>query len=136
MEMKTRAVNKYLYKNYLQKAEECFEAAKDAYAKDHWNTTVINAIHAAISGSDALLVFFKEVRSAEERHEEVVSLLRTLDFSREEINNKTRQLQRLLQIKNAAEYEERLMSQSDASNALRDGERFLGWVKEKLAITS
>ncbi len=130
--MKTRPVNKYLYKNYLKKAEELEETAKDAYSKNNWNATVINSIHSAISASDSLLVFFKEVRSSGESHEDVISLLRTLSFDKDEINNKTRQLQRLVQIKNAAEYEEKLMSQEDAENALRDAERFIDWVKSKL----
>ena len=87
--MKTRPVNKYLYSNYLKKAEELMETAKGAYLKERWNATVINCIHTAISASDALLVFFKEVRSSGESHEDVISLLRTLGFDKDEINNKT-----------------------------------------------
>ena len=108
------------------------ETAKDAYIKERWNATVINCIHSAISASDALLVFFKEIRSAGDSHEDVISLLRTLGFDKDEINNKTRQLQRLLGIKNTAEYEEKIMSQQDADSSLKDTERFVGWVKEKL----
>ena len=74
------------------------------------------------------------MRSAGESHEDVISLLRTLEFDKEEINNKIRQLQRLLQIKNSAEYEEKLMSQQDAESAIRDCERFIIWVREKLAV--
>ncbi len=130
--MKTRDVNKYLYSNYLKKAEECFQSAKEACAAGRWNSAVISCIHSAISASDALLVFFKEMRSTGESHEDVIAMLRTLEFDKDEINSKTRQLHRLLQIKNKAEYEEKLMSQHDAEDALRDAERFLGWVKEKL----
>ena len=132
--MKTRLVSKYLYTNYLKKATECFESAREAHVKGRWNAAVINCIHAGISASDALLVFFKEVRSIGEKHEDVLSLLKTLEFERDEINNKVRQLQRLLQIKNAAEYEERLMTENDSETALKDAERFFGWVKEKLAV--
>lgn len=42
---------------------------------------------------------------------------------------KSRQLSRLLGIKNAAEYEERLMDKKDAKEAVRDAERFFSWVK-------
>ncbi len=132
MGMKTRPVSKYLYMNYLKKADEFFESAKDAHSKGNWNSCVTNSVHAAISSSDSIMIFFKGVRNAGEKREDVISLLRTLDFG-EEISKKIWQLQRLLQIKNAAEYEEKLMSQQDAENALRDAERFLGWVKEKVA---
>jgi HEPN domain-containing protein len=40
---------------------------------------------------------------------------------------------RLLGIKNAAEYEERLMDENDEKEAVRDAERFLGWVREFLS---
>lgn len=130
--MKTRSVNKYLYGNYLKKADELIETARGAHSKNNWNAVVINSIHSVISASDSLLVFFKEIRSSGESHEDVISLLRTLAFDKDEINNKARQLQRLIQIKNAAEYEEKLMSQQDAENSLRDAERFIDWVKTKL----
>ncbi len=132
--MKTVSVTKELYTNYLKKAAECFEAANDAILRQNNNAVVINAIHCAISSSDALLVFFKGIRSAGQSHEDVISLLRTLDFNKDEINNKIRQLQRLLQIKNSAEYEEKLMSSQDAEYSVRDAERFYGWAKEKLAV--
>ncbi|MDP2900259.1 MAG: hypothetical protein Q8O47_04760 [Candidatus Bathyarchaeota archaeon] len=41
---------------------------------------------------------------------------------------KGHQLSRLLAIRNAAEYEERLMKEGEASEAVRDAERFLEWV--------
>jgi len=130
--MRTRYVNKNLYTNYLQKSGEFLETAKEAYSKSRWNAVVLNSIHSAISASDSLTVFFNEVRSAGESHEDVISLLKNLGLDQLEINNKIKQLQRLLQIKNAAEYEEKLMSENDAENSVRDAERFLGWVKEKL----
>lgn len=132
--MKTVNVSKNLYGNYMRKAQECLDAARDASAKQNNNAAVINAIHCGISASDALLVFFKGIRSSGQNHNETISLLRTLDFNKEEMNNKTRQLQHLLQIKNAAEYEERLMTSGDSENAVRDSERFYSWVKEKLAM--
>ncbi|MBI5347045.1 MAG: HEPN domain-containing protein [Candidatus Aenigmarchaeota archaeon] len=132
MGMRTRPVNKYLYKNCLKKAEEFMESAKGAFLKSHWNSAVTNAVHSAISSSDALLVFFKELRSAGESHDEILILLSGLDIDKEELKKKTQQFQRLAQIKNSAEYEEKLMSQQDAENSLRDAERFLEWVKGKL----
>ena len=72
IKLKTRSVNKHLYKNYLKKAEEFMNACNDSFLKEDWNAAVINAIHAGISASDALTIFFKGVRHAGERHEDVV----------------------------------------------------------------
>ena len=130
--IKTRPVTNSLYTNHFKKAAEYFEAAKDAMEKRRWNAVVVNSVHSGISSADALTVFFKGFRHAGERHEDAISLLKSLDFDPSEANNKSRQLQRLLQVKNSAEYEEKLMSQQDAENSLKDAERFFEWVKEKL----
>ena len=130
--MKTYVVPIPLHINYLQKAAECWEEAQIAQAGSRWNAAVVNAVHTAISAADALCVFYKGVRSAGDRHEDVLTVLRSLGLDREQTDAKARQLQRVLQIKNTAEYEEKLMSATDAENALRDTERFFSWVKEKL----
>ncbi len=127
-------MDKSSYKNYIKKAEECRRAMHDAYAKGDWNAAVINAIHCAISSTDALTVFFKGVRHAGERHEDAVALLQQIEI--EDLKTKTRQLSRLLSIKNAAEYEDRLMNKKEADSALKDADRFLKWAKETLGIKS
>ena len=131
--MRLRPVESALSANYLQKAAECLQGARDAIGREHGNAVVINAVHCGISAADALTVFFKGVRHAGERHEDAIALLRTLDFEQAELAQKARQLQRLLQIKNEAEYEEKLLRRKDAEAAVLDAERFLTWAKSKLA---
>lgn len=128
--MKTRNVDKHKYKNYLIKADEFFDSMNDSFAKRKFNATVLNAIHCAMSSTDALTVFYKGVRHAGERHEDVVALLNTLGLP--EIQKKNRQLLSLLQIKNSAEYEEKLMTEANALNSIKSAERFFKWVKSTL----
>lgn len=128
--MKTRNVDKHKYINYLKKADEFFEIMKDSFAKRKFNATVLNAIHCAMSSADALTVFYKGVRHAGERHEDVVSLLNTLGLP--DMQSKNRQLLDLLRIKNSAEYEEKLMTETNASESIKNTERFNKWVKEML----
>jgi len=97
------------------------------------NAAVINAVHCGISTCDALTVFMLGVRHAGDRHEDAISLFQTVGLPRDVLLVKSRQLSRLLGIKNTAEYEERLMDENDAREAVRDAERFLGWVKEFLS---
>ena len=108
--MKTRNVDKHKYINYLKKADEFFEIMNDSFAKRKFNAVVLNAIHCAMSSADALAVFYKGVRHAGERHEDVVSLLNTLGLA--DMQSKNRQLLDLLRIKNSAEYEEKLMTET------------------------
>ena len=128
--MKTRNVDKHKYANYLKKADEFFDIMKDSFAKRKFNATVLNAIHCAMSSADALTVFYKGVRHSGERHEDVVSLLNTLGLP--DMQSKNRQLLDLLRIKNSAEYEEKLMTETNASESIKNAERFNKWVKEML----
>jgi HEPN domain-containing protein len=132
MSTRVRHVNKSLFSNYLKKSEECLGAASECLKNAKWNATVINAVHCGISACDALTVFMLGVRHAGERHEDAISLLQTVGLPKDVLTAKSKQLSRLLGTKNAAEYEERLMNENDAREAVRDAERFLNWVKEFL----
>lgn len=130
MEANTVNVASSFYKNFLKKAEECHAGMNAAFAIDSWNLAVIAAVHCGISAADALTVKYLGLRNSGSRHESVIKLLSRLNLP--EIGKKNQQLSNLLRIKSTAEYEERLMSKSDASDALRDAERFYKWVKEVL----
>ncbi len=128
----TRAVTNSLYKNYLQKAEECLTSAQDAFEKSHWNSSIINAVHCGISAADALTVFHLSQRCMGERHNEVLELIRQIKAfqGRTDINKKIQQLSSLLGFRNQAEYEEKLITLNEADLALKHAERFLNLVKE------
>ena len=128
--MKNRSVDKHKYRNYLVKADEFFDMMNDSFAKRKFNPTVLNAIHCAINSADALTVFYKGVRHAGERHEDVVALLNTLGLP--DMQSKNRQLLDLLRIKNSAEYEEKLMTETNALDSIKNAERFFKWVRDML----
>lgn len=128
--MKTRNVDKHKYGNYLTKADEFFDSMNDSFAKRKFNAAVLNAVHCAISSADALTVFYKGVRHAGDRHEDVVALLNTLELP--EMQNKNKQLLNLLRIKNSAEYEEKLMTEANALDSIKNAERFFKWVRDML----
>lgn len=133
MVARVRHVDKSLFRNYLKKSEECLKTAQECFRSGRWNAAVINAVHCGISACDSLTVFMLGVRHAGERHQDAISLLQTVNLPKDVITSKSRQLSRLLGIKNAAEYEERLMRESEAKEAIRDAERFFNWVKELLS---
>jgi len=133
MSVRTRHVNKSIFKNYLRKSEECLTTASECLRTERWNAAVINAVHSGISACDALTVFMLGVRHAGERHEDAITLLQTVSLPKDVLKAKSKQLSRLIGIKNAAEYEERLMNENDAKEAARDAQRFFSWVKEFLS---
>ncbi len=103
---------------------------KTAFAGENWNMAVIAAVHCGISAADALTVKYLGIRNSGSRHESVIKLVGRLNLP--DIGKKNQQLSNLLRIKSTAEYEEKFMSKSDASDAFRDAERFYKWVKELL----
>jgi len=105
-------------------------SCNDSFLKEEWDAAVINAVHSGISASDALTIFFKGVRHAGERHEDVVQLLNTLELH--DIKDKNRHILNLLSVKNKAEYEETLMTRKNAEDAKKSAERFLSYVKDTL----
>lgn len=131
-EIRTRPVNRDLYINYLKKAEEFYRCLEFSFNVEDWNASVVNAIHSTISSADAMTVFYLGFRHAGGKHMNVLKLLLEMDFDPKEIKSKSRQLSSLLLIKNRAEYEERLMSRSDALNAKKAAKRFKEWVEENL----
>lgn len=130
--IKTKAVDKSLYANYLKKAEEFFSAMNSEFSKQSFNSCVLCAVHCAISSADALSVFFSGIRHAGEKHEDAVSLIESLPIEKTIIANKVRQLSALLGVKNSVEYEEKLTTENGAITALKNAERFFLWVKETL----
>ena len=131
-EIRTRAVDRHKFKNYLKKADEHHKAMELSYESGLWTACVVNAIHCAINSTDALTVFYLGFRHAGDRHHDVLQLLQKLDIEKNELKPKTQQLSSLLSTKNTAEYEERLMDAKDADNARKACDRFYSWVKKKL----
>ena len=128
--IKTREVSKGLYLNYLRKAEEFYNAMKSEWDKKNYNSCVLCAIHCSISSADALTVFYRGVRHAGEKHQDVIKLINDLEI--DDIKNKVRHLSSLLDIKNNLEYEEKLTTENGALNAVKHTERFFLWIKDLL----
>ena len=128
--IKTRQVSKYYYKNYLERADDCYETMNERYSKGKYISAVINAVHCCISVADALTIFFKEERYAGENHLETINLLKTLNIP--ELNNKLESFAQVIKLKSDAEYGERNLSKNDADLSIRNTEKFFKFVKNIL----
>ena len=129
---KTRDVPKAQYSNYLKRAEECLTAAQLTYEREEWNSSAINSIHAVISLADAMCVYFLGKRNSSENHNDVAGLFKSIKDD-EDTNANANRIIRVLRMKNMAEYEERLVSRSEADKILKDAERLAEFVKKRIA---
>ena len=127
-EIKTSHVAKSDYINYLKKAEEFFSSAQDSLVREKWNAAGLNAIHAGISSTDALLVSLHGIRSTSPKHDDILKLLSSL-VKHKGLDENISHLRNLISMKNIVEYGQRLITRNEAVNLSKHAERFLAWVK-------
>lgn len=123
-------ISKSLFAAYLEKANEFYKLMKTAQDQSLWNGVGLNAVHCAISSSDALTTFYLGERSRSVKHEDVVILLKRIPL--EEMGEKIRQVTSILAIKNLVEYEARGFHKEDAQRISSQTERLYKWVRDKL----
>lgn len=117
---------------YLGKAREFLDGARYLADRAQWNSSAVLSVHAVISACDAVCTRFLQLRHAGAEHMQAIRLLRKRPLEKGEIEAKMKQGGRVLTMKNAAEYEDRLIRQKEALGMLRDAERVVSWAGEKL----
>ena len=130
--MRTRRVDKAGFAVYRKRSDQYEAAARRSAELRHWDSAVGNAIHAAISMADALAVWHLGMRCASQDHREAVELFFRLSFAKKEQDENGRHLSKLLELKNAAEYEERNLKAGDWDAAAPHLARFREWAAKKL----
>src|SRR2546425_2276508 len=131
MVVSTRKLSPAKSGNFLKKAEELYLEMLEARRNGRFNSAVISAIHCGISASDAYAVYLGGVRSASKDRGDAVRLLSTMGVDAKVLSE---HLRSLLEVKNAAEYEDRLFTSKEADLAMKHAERLYKRVKEKLEV--
>ncbi len=127
---KTRVVAQSEYTVYWNKAEEFFDTMQHAYKNRMWTAVGLNAVHCVISSCDALLVKSQGVRSAGEDHMHALELLARAPV--DGIQTQVAAVRRIIAKKNVIAYENRAFRESDASDILKQAERFYQWAFDYL----
>jgi HEPN domain-containing protein len=124
----TEAVPKAEAADYLAKAEEFQRGARRLLDAGDRNAAGVLAIHAGIAAADALTIHFLGLRSAGQRHLDVLALLSQTAHPRRAALQ--RQLNELLGEKKSVEYEGRLLSIGDAEKMVLLSARIVEAAKE------
>lgn len=127
---RTRSVSPQAAGNYLKKAQEFTAAMETSLGEKRWNAAALAAVHAAISAGDALLAAFVGIRSSEQDHRQIVTLL--ADHLGKEGQQASKHVQRVIARKNLVEYEERLIRKTDANQMATHVRRLMTLVESKL----
>lgn len=123
---KTRAVSKGEFGDFLAKAREFSFMMDVSLRVEKWNSAGLQAVHAVISASDAVIVYYGGVRSSEPDHREVVGLLS--DIVGSSSGAAARHVSRVIAKKHRVEYEGRSLTQAEAREMAEHAKRFLNWV--------
>jgi HEPN domain-containing protein len=130
---KTTKVRRGEARLYLDKAIQFIEQARSGLDADRNDAALLDAIHAAISGTDAATIALAGVRSTDPDHQRAADLLAEVAGSAPENRERVRQLRTLLARKNTVEYESRKASVKDARDGVERASRIVDWAKEVLA---
>ena len=108
------------YKGFKEKAEQYYQGMKNEFEEGRPNNSVTMAVHCAISWTDAFTVYKLGKKSSSQSHGEAVGLLKDAKSSDESRKAQIcKDLLRLIELKTPAEYEEGILSRSDAKKTLR-----------------
>ncbi|TMD19229.1 MAG: HEPN domain-containing protein [Chloroflexi bacterium] len=117
---------------YLDKAVQFIEQARAGLDAGRNDAALLEAIHAAISGTDAVTTALAGVRSTDPDHQRAADLLEDIVAVSDD-RQRARQLRSLLARKNAVEYESRKTSPKEARDGVERAGRIVDWAKEVLA---
>jgi HEPN domain-containing protein len=129
---KTSQVRRGEARLYLDKAVQFIEQARAGLDAARNDAALLDAIHAAISGTDAVTIALAGVRSTDPDHQRAADLLEEVVASAPESRGRARQLRALLARKNTVEYESRKASMKDARDGVERAGRLVDWAKEIL----
>ena len=127
---KTAEVHRSEARLNIAKADQFLEEARAALESERYDAALLNAIHAAISGTDAVAVALVGRRSTDPDHQRAVDLLEEAAASAPEIRTRSRQVRALLARKNTVEYESRPASSRDARDGVEQAGRVVDWARE------
>lgn len=128
-----REVGRGRWPLFLRKAEEFLRGAEKAHAGRDWNACVSQAVHAGILACDVMTVGLAGRRNTSE-HDDLLDLLSEAMVKRPAaLTDARRRLPRLLQVKNVAEYEDRLLDGDDATAALQHARHLVEMARRESA---
>lgn len=116
--------------DYLAKAEEFQRGARRLLEAGDRNAAGVLAIHAGITAADAITIHFLGLRSAGQRHLDVLPLIGQTTHPRKTAVQ--RQLNELLGEKKSVEYEGRLISVGDAEKMVMLSARIVEAAKQSV----
>lgn len=127
---RTRPATKADSRLFLQKSGQFLAGMEDDLSASRWDAAGLSAIHAGISAADSVLAYRGGVRSAGQDHRATVDLM--VQTIGESAVVPSRHLKRLIDKKNLVEYEQRRLTEAEATDLAQHARRFFAWAREQV----
>ncbi len=119
------------YPALLNQAEQYYLRMRESLQASRWHSAALNAISAATSYSDALLVYFYGVRSAIPKHGNLTRLINE-HVKRSDAEEVVLNLRSMLNLENLMEEEERPFTRQEAVFLSEKAEKIIEWCRSLL----
>lgn len=129
--VRTRTVDRSKYQIYFRRAQDFHTTMWLAFSQGNWNSAGLEAVHCAISATDALLIYTSGIRSSGEDHTDAVYLLRA-HVDQPGMEQNVNHLQAILAVKHIVEYGDQKFNQKQAETVVTHADRYFSWVKSVL----
>jgi hypothetical protein len=115
---------------YMEKASAFFRAMSAAYRDENWYSVGLEAVHCAISATDAVLAKRCGIRSTGKDHRDVIKLVE--EKLGRLAGTEAAALGRIIAMKNQVEYMDRIFTKKEAEEIYKRTDRYFNWAKKMI----
>lgn len=119
-------------RHFFEKAVQFCDAARRQLDLEQYDSALLLAVHAGISGADAACAGLGGRRSVDPNHLRAADLLESVGRNTAAFTEQANKLRALIGQKNRVEYEDKRATRKDASDAVARCERLVAWTRDEL----
>lgn len=119
------------YPTAINRAEQYYAKMNESLRSSRWHSAALNAISAATSYSDAVLIYSFGVKSAAPKHGNITRLLNE-NIKRSDVEEMIINLRSMLNLENLIEEEERPFTRQEAVYLSEKAEKVIEWCRSLL----
>lgn len=127
----TRKVDRSAARVFWNRARQCADVMEEALERGQWEAAGVNAVHAAISANDAVLVALRGLKPSGADHKDAARVLLS-QLKEDDAQKAGKRLSVIVAKKSRVEYDDKRFTEKEARDIVLDTQRFLEWARTRL----
>ena len=127
----TKNVNRSAARVFWNRAVQCASMMEEALDRGQWEAAGVNAVHAAISANDAVLVCLRGLKPSSADHKDAVRVLLS-QLKEDDAQRAGKRLGVIVAKKSRVEYDDKRFTEKEARDLALDTQRFLEWARSRI----